>query len=173
MKRIIASLILVMTLLSVNGQERQVGLMLGPKFNGEAAVAMNYYWQLSQVLIGPSFEGHFVSNVYGSNTTLLAPGANIALRIKMPYGFIYPGVTGHYRFGENYNGLEFGATLGGVLFITPWLGVNLETGYRFHSGNDKGVYQDPKVTGLSGTSGNSVPLLIGLRYRFVKKEENP
>ncbi|MCB0699388.1 MAG: hypothetical protein H6551_12875 [Chitinophagales bacterium] len=173
MKRIIASVILVLSVWNAEAQERQLGLMVGPKFNGEVAVGMNYYWQLSQVLVGPSVEGHFVSNVKGSTTTLIAPGANIALRIKMPYGFIYPGVTGHYRFGKDYNGLEFGATLGGVLFITPWLGVNFETGYRFHSGNDKGVYQDPVVTGLSGVSGNTVPVLLGLRYKFVKKEENP
>lgn len=131
-------------------------LLGGYKFNEGTALSLGYYYNISFIQVGGGLE-----TVYEASTQKMSvlPGFNINLKIPFIAGYIYPGVTVRYKFGSNYNGPEFGGTLGGVVFITQQLGVNVETGYRVYSApvND--------VTGVRDAN-NYVPVMVGVRYRF-------
>lgn len=167
MKRLFLSLLVVLFALNSYGQRHQVSVLAGYKFSEGVAVSVNYYYLISFMQIGPSVEvGTAKSLVDGSSKFYTAPGLNASLLLPFgKIGFIYPGITAHYRLADNYTGFEYGFLLGAVFEINQRLGLNIETGYRIYS------VEEGDITLLNGTipnsaSGSNVPVQAGLRVRL-------
>lgn len=168
MKRLLAVILLISCASFANAQEettekvkKQEFAVLGGYYITEgAAMSFNYYYPVTSLLLGPVVDVAFVEGPAGANTTIVAPGANICLKFRIPYGHFYGGLTGRARFGSSYIGTEFGLIAGTAIFFTEHLGANFETGIRPYTASE-----DTPLGTLSVNSVN-IPVMIGLRYQF-------